>query len=106
MPQFGGVPDIIAQLIVNLPPAAIWQGPIVDVDGLMSLLHETPLPPPPADFNVDSQPNPTQQQKKRRTAVEEDDEEEDTIPLNSNNAPTNDLFRQRQRAKLQKKSVV
>ncbi len=105
MPQFGGVPEIIAQLIVNLPPASLWQGPLPDVDGIVTLLHEASLPPAPADHNVDTQPISTQQQKKRRT-VEEEEEEEDMSSAAINAPPSNDLFRQRQRAKLHKKSAV
>jgi len=108
MPQFGGVPDIIAQLIVNLPAATTWQGPIVDIEGFMSLLVETPLPPPPAELLQEQQnaANQQQQQQQKKRKTDDDDDEEESAPININAPPSNDLFRQRQRAKMQKKSVV
>ncbi|PRP86401.1 hypothetical protein PROFUN_05320 [Planoprotostelium fungivorum] len=75
-------PDVNA-LLQNLPQTP-WQGPMVDVEGMIAMLMETPLPPPPA---VD---------KRKR------EDEEEMENMNEPVQHGRDIFTQRQMAKLSK----
>lgn len=60
--QFGILPESIAHFLLALPSPQAYQGPFADVDQLLKLITETPLPPPPVD-------------KKRKEFGDEEDEE-------------------------------
>lgn len=104
---FGTVPDIVAQLISNLPPANAFQGPRYNIDEVMRRLQEAQLPPPPPEYSPDPQEGP----KKRK--AEEDEEDEGmkakplTVEMHQQTAVplSKDVFRQRQAAKMSKKST-
>ena len=104
-----GVPDIIAQLIVTLPPANTWLGPVLDLDTVINLYTENVLPPPPPGAELtmlpDSSVVATNQSSKKRKVEEEEEEEEQTQNVQLNGPPPQDLFRKRQAAKLKQKNL-
>lgn len=80
------VPDLIAQFVNALPNAATWQGPIADVDQLLALMNDTPLPNPPPpgatvlDISLESSNQPDLLGKKRKDV---DDDEDDSLCFES-----------------------
>jgi hypothetical protein len=78
---YASLPDVLQQFIMALPPANMYHGPVPDVDDLMQLLKEVPLPAAPAGGSSEPQEiaQPTTSTQKKRKA-DDDDEEDGTIP--------------------------
>jgi hypothetical protein len=41
------VPEVVSQFIMGLPSGTLYEGPLPNIDLLLGILLEVPLPPPP-----------------------------------------------------------
>jgi len=90
-PVVCSLPEILGQFALSLPSVAAYEGPTVNVDGLISTLRDIPVSLSEKDAT-----------KKRR--IEEDDDEELAM-MQVNLPPAKDLFRTRQAAKISKQKT-
>jgi len=88
-------PEILAKLLAALPSPNVYQGaPTLDVDQLITLIQDTPIPNAPAPRTTDKNKS-----GKRKTADSDSEDEEEEKGV-KNKPPTNDAYRNRQAAKL------
>jgi len=93
---YGVIPEAISNFLSVLPLPENYKGPVPDIDQLMRLLEEVPLP-----IASLMQENPLLNVPNKNKRNKED-EEEDNDNTQTNMPPAFDLFRQRQAAKLRK----
>jgi len=89
-------PEILAKLLSALPPPNVYQAPTLDVDQLITLIQETPIPNAPTTTTRTTEKTKS---SKRKTADSDSEDEEEEKGV-KNKPPTNDAYRNRQAAKL------
>eukprot|EP01102_Stenamoeba_stenopodia_P014953 TRINITY_DN5045_c0_g1_i1.p1 TRINITY_DN5045_c0_g1~~TRINITY_DN5045_c0_g1_i1.p1 ORF type:complete len:262 (-),score=58.35 TRINITY_DN5045_c0_g1_i1:66-788(-) len=106
------IPDVISQLINQLPSPGSYQGPFVDIEQLITLIVEANLVLPTSAPSAPVVPAPAKsgssnESAKRKKGQQDSDSdgEEDEVIAKKHKPPSHDIYRKRQASNLKKQNT-